>query len=340
MVCYVTAWNRQRHPPYPQTGEYLNPDGAVVSIRDALDAAVQGTMTYTPQVLDGLLDRPSPGGSRELQLEVTGERTQIAARRLVVEEGVGDLLLLNYASARNVGGGFLKGARAQEEDLMRCSGLYAAVRGQDEYYAANRAVDSMLYTDHLIYSPGVPFFRAKNRDRLKTPYTSAVITAPAPNAGQARRRDPDSDLAIEAALRRRAGKILAVAAERGHTTLLLGAWGCGVFMNDPAVVADAFGTWLRSERFSGVFQRAIFAVFEPKGTSKQETFARILDAEGKIYAPIPAPPGAEKRQRSSTNAHPSLRGPVVGGSAHQTGSGGRRCSTPGLYGPARRELQR
>ncbi|MEL6343204.1 MAG: TIGR02452 family protein [Myxococcota bacterium] len=259
-------------------GEYLNPDGEVVSIRGALDAAVQGTVTVTPQALDDMLDRPHPGGTHPLLIEVTGERTQIAARRLVVEEGVDDLLLLNYASARNVGGGFLKGARAQEEDLMRCSGLYAAVRDQVAYYDANRAVDSMLYTDHLIYSPGVPFFRAKNRDRLKAAYLSAVITAPAPNAGQARRRDPDCDPAIEAALRRRAGKILAVAAERGHTTLLLGAWGCGVFMNDPAVVADAFGTWLRSERFSGVFQRAVFAVFEPKGTAKQEIFARVLGA--------------------------------------------------------------
>ncbi len=48
----------------------------------------------------------------------------------------------------------------------------------------------------------------------------------------------------------------------GHRTLLLGGWGCGVFRNDPALVADAFGVLLSSDRFSGAFDHVTFAVFD------------------------------------------------------------------------------
>lgn len=269
-----------------EQGAYTTPNGDLVVIRGALREAVEGTRTHPPAALDALLADGPPAAARSLAarslaISVTGERTQEAARRLVVDEGVTDLVLLNYASARNVGGGFLKGARAQEEDLMRCSGLYACVREQSAYYEANRAVDSMLYTDHLIYSPGVPFFRGKNRDLLPAAYQSAVITAPAPNAGQALRRDPSAGPRIASTLRRRAGKILALAESQGHRTVLLGAWGCGVFQNDPEPVADAFGQWLRSPRFSGSFSRAIFAVYEPgKRTDKRKIFSRVLVSGG------------------------------------------------------------
>lgn len=123
---------------------------------------------------------PAEGDGAPL-VEVTGETTQVAARRLVQDEGCADLSLLNYASARNPGGGFINGAKAQEEDVARCSGLYPCVVTQlDAYYAINRAQRSLLYTHHLIYSPGVPFFRTRSRDLLAKAFEAAVITAPPP----------------------------------------------------------------------------------------------------------------------------------------------------------------
>ena len=89
-----------------------------------------------------------------------------------------------------------------------------------------------------------------------------MITAPAPNAGVVLSRESDALPRIEAALRRRAGLVLAVAADNGHRTVLLGAWGCGVFRNDPALVADAFGKWLESDKFAGAFDRAVFAIYD------------------------------------------------------------------------------
>ena len=163
-----------------------------------------------------------------------------------------------YASARNPGGGFINGAKAQEEDLARCSGLYPCLLQQPDYYEANRNCASLIYTERIIYSPQVPWFRTRSRNLLDYFFLASVITAPAPNAGQVLRRDPQASARIESALRRRTGYVLAVARDRGHRSLLLGGWGCGVFCNDPSMVADAFGQWLAAPEFQGCFDRVIF----------------------------------------------------------------------------------
>lgn len=246
-------------------GGYVAPDGARVDFAAEQRAAVAGTALYAPEQGAALLAGPG-GGENPLgggpQITVTAESTQAAAARLVQDEGCADLVLLNYASARNPGGGFINGAKAQEEDLARSSGLYPCLLTQPAYYEANRAQSSLLYTDHVIYSPGVPWFRTRNRELLGRCFLAAVITAPAPNAGQALRHDPAAGPAIEAALRRRAGIVLAIARERGHRTLLLGAWGCGVFRNDPPMVADAFAAWLERPQFRGCFDRVVFAIYD------------------------------------------------------------------------------
>ncbi len=244
-----------------EAGGFETSDGRWVELGDAQTKAVAGSFVLTPERGAAMLAEHGPGGSPPT-LEVSAERTQRAARRLVEDEGWEDLVLLNFASARNPGGGFIRGAKAQEEDLARCSGLYPCLVGRDLYYESNRQQDSMLYTDHLIYSPRVPWFRTRSRDMLDRVFLASIITAPAPNAGQALRRDPEAGPAIEAALRHRAGIVLALARAQGHRNLLLGAWGCGVFMNDPSLVAEVFGTWLRSETFAGDFDRVLFAIYD------------------------------------------------------------------------------
>jgi len=244
------------------SGYFIAPDSRRVEIQPALTEAVEKTRLYTPEQASAAFESLNPKPSQLPAIEVTGETTQIAARRLVESESVADLVTLNFASARNAGGGFINGAKAQEEDLCRCSGLYPCLISQHGYYEANRKNESAIYTDHLIYSPNVPWFRTRSRDDPHTLFLASVITAPAPNAGVVLSREPDALTKIEAALRRRAGLVLAVAAANGHRTILLGAWGCGVFRNDPALVADAFGNWLESDKFAGAFDRAVFAIFD------------------------------------------------------------------------------
>jgi uncharacterized protein (TIGR02452 family) len=252
-----------------EQGQYTAPSGKIVEFSEKLHAAVAGTILYTPKQALNLLETPNDDNhALQTTIQVTNETTQMAARRLVQDEKCDDLVLLNFASARNPGGGFINGAKAQEEDIARCSGLYPCLLTQPMYYETNRSQSSLLYTDHLIYSPKVPWFRQTNRDLLENDYTASIITAPAPNAGQALRRDADAMPKIEASLKRRTGMVLAVARQHAHRSILLGAWGCGVFRNDPKMVADAFGVWLESRTFRGYFDRVIFAVYDTHKNKK------------------------------------------------------------------------
>ncbi len=245
-----------------KAGQYINSNGLTTEFLAAQQMAVKKTVLYTPEQLYLLLEREVAIRSEQLpQIEVTAETTQVAAHRLVRSEGCSDLVLLSFASARNPGGGFINGAKAQEEDLARCSGIYPCLLTQPTYYEVNRAGESLLYSDHIIYSPSVPWFRVRNRELIDDVFFASVITAPAPNAGQALRRDPNCAPEIAETLHRRAGMVLAIARDNGHRSLLLGAWGCGVFCNDPMMVADAFGQWLADPHFLGCFDRVVFAIY-------------------------------------------------------------------------------
>jgi uncharacterized protein (TIGR02452 family) len=238
-----------------EKGSYVAPSGKTVEFGNLIDAAVKGTKLYPPGSLDSW-DSPRGGSPR---IEVTPETTAEAGRRLVQSEGVARVAVLNFASARNPGGGFLRGAKAQEEDLARCSALYYCLLTQPAYYDVNRATESLLYTDHLIYSPDVPFFRDDRLALIEAPFLLSIITSPAPNAGEARGTDRAR---IRETLERRAGLVLTSAAANDHRCLVLGAWGCGVFRNEPTVVADVFARWLEHPRFAGLFERVVFAIYD------------------------------------------------------------------------------
>ncbi|MGW1430774.1 TIGR02452 family protein [Streptomyces sp. NPDC002431] len=239
-------------------GHYRTPDGREVSIERALSSAISGTTLYGPEPLPlVVLD-----GDRTPSVEVTGESSLAAAHRMT-REGPGKVAVLNYASARNPGGGYLNGAQAQEEALCRSSGLYTTLLRAPDFYAHHRAGRSPLYTDRVIHSPGVPVFRDDRGRFLDTPFTVGFLTSPAPNAGVVRARTPEEAHRIPAALATRAERVLEVAAVRGYRRLVLGAWGCGVFRNDPAQVAGAFGALLLDGgRFAGHFEQIVFGILD------------------------------------------------------------------------------
>lgn len=165
---------------------------------------------------------------------------------------------LNFASAKNPGGGFLGGAQAQEETLARSSGLYPCLTAHPEVYARQKAHRDAHYLDLVLYSPRVPFFRDDDGAWLDPIYAS-VITAPAPNAGALRQHDRFDAREVAATLHRRAHQVLAIAAHHGESRLILGAWGCGVFGNDPTTVAEIFQDLLTGE-FRSAFAEVVFAV--------------------------------------------------------------------------------
>lgn len=240
-----------------ETGHYLASDGRRVPIGPEVAAALAGTRMYGPDAV-----RVTPDTDRRTRFEVTGESSTQAAQRLTAA-GPGPVAVLNFASARNPGGGYLNGAQAQEEALCRASALYATLRRAPEFYDHHRADRSPFYTDRVIHSPGVPVFRDDRGRLLDVPYTVGFLTSPAPNAGVIASRTPDQARRIPAALASRAERVLETAAERGYRRLVLGAWGCGVFRNDPEAVAGAFHALLTAGgRFAGHFEEIVFAVLD------------------------------------------------------------------------------
>lgn len=247
-------------------GTYTSADGREVSLVDSLAAARSSTRLYTPDQLQSLVEE-LPAAEGETTFSVANETTLAAARRFAEADPQQDVLCLNFASAKNPGGGFLGGSQAQEESLARASGLYACIDPVREYYETNRGYGSSIYTDHMIYSPRVPVFRDDDDELLARPYLATMLTAPAVNAGAVQKNEPDRVRLIEPTMLRRIEQVLAVARAHGHNTLVLGAWGCGVFRNDPASVARWFAQQLRENtRFQNAFRHVHFAVLDHSQT--------------------------------------------------------------------------
>lgn len=259
-----------------QRGNYVLTSGSTVSIADELRAARRDTLLYTPEALELLLAQPPVRGAQATKISVENGTTFAAARRLAAEDPADDVLCLNFASAKNPGGGFLGGSQAQEEALSRQSGLYACINPMRAFYDANRVCRTCLYTEHLIYSPRVPVFRDDEDELLPQPFLTSIITSPAVNAGAVRKNEPERIAEIEPTMRSRIERIFAVAQRHQHRTLVLGAWGCGVFRNDPAVIARLFHEALTSARFAGIFRRIVFAVLD---WSDEKTFIGPFERE-------------------------------------------------------------
>ncbi len=197
-------------------------------------------------------DLPSSRGTpeRATHVQVANETTFVAAGRLT--EGGSEPLALNFANGVTPGGGFLGGARAQEEVLCRSSALFHTLV-DDPMYEAHRQRGDDESSDWAILSPRVPVFRVDNGRELDEPWPLSFITCAAPYApvvGQ----PASGDL-----LERRIHRVLSIARAHGYTSLVLGAWGCGAFENDPARTARDFRSALEGE-FAGAFAEVVFAV--------------------------------------------------------------------------------
>ncbi len=206
----------------------------------------------------------------------TFQSLEIPQKRMARSKQYRKVGVLNFASARNPGGGFLNGALAQEESLARSSALYKSLIQCPQYYDFHRSHRSLLYSNRTIYSPGCPVFKRDDGTLIEEPYAIDFITSPAPNAGAIARNQPQDLEKISEVLYDRASKILSLAVFQGCEALVLGAWGCGVFKNDPSIVSKIFANLLFSDRlFKGRFQQILFSVLD--STKKENTISAFND---------------------------------------------------------------
>ncbi len=254
-----------------ERGSYTAPSGHVVDFMPLLKRCVEGTQCYTPEMLvdirEQVLARARTADSTEFEL--VNETTLQGAARITENRQYQHVGVLNFASARNPGGGFLGGAKAQEESLARSSGLYHSLLRCPDYYSYHRGLKTCLYSDRMIFSPDCPVLRTDRGDWLETPFVVSFITSPAPNARAIQANEPHNLPHIPPTFRERISKLLALAAHHGCDALVLGAWGCGAFRNDPQVVAPLFWEHLGPKGpFWGYFKKVQFSVLD---TSKAQT---------------------------------------------------------------------
>lgn len=165
-----------------------------------------------------------------------------------------NVALLNFASYKHPGGGFIGGSLAQEESLCHASTLYNVLKDMDGvFYEEHRKdLNSGLYKDEAIFSPYIKFFKPEYKPR-----ETSVITCAAVNRGLAKKKGI-SDIEVSRAMKFRIDFIMDIAVEREVDTLILGAYGCGVFGNNPHKVAGYFSQYIAEH--PNAFKKVVFAI--------------------------------------------------------------------------------
>lgn len=182
-------------------------------------------------------------------------------------------VVLNFASFKNPGGMFINGSSAQEECLCHDSTLYNVLTAFDgDFYEYNRKhLHRGMYENRALISPEIPFRRGLEN------YWVNVITCAAPNFSPGLRYGNVSKEENSKALDSRIKFMLDACGTYGADFLILGAWGCGVFKQDPYEVAELFKKHLLGSKY--MFKKVIFAI--PTGQSKFNenffAFSKVFD---------------------------------------------------------------
>jgi len=278
-------------------------NGHEVNISDAISISIRDTLLYTPEALTGIARQADQKivANRNTVITVVNQTTMEALREMTTS-GISEMTpagktevatsgktgCLNFASAKNPGGGFLTGALAQEECLAAASSLYPSLSQPKclEMYEYNRSRKTCLYSDYMIYSPNVVFFKDDNGRLLENPYQADVLTSPAVNISAMRQTNPSELPYAEQAMLTRIDKILAVFLLHNVEALVLGAWGCGVFQNSPHDIARYFATFLTgNSKYAGCFRKITFAVYDRSTNQENFNAFRVVYSELKKKTP-------------------------------------------------------
>lgn len=247
-------------------GFYLNQHGKPVDWSIQVNNAVKAKLSIP---YDKALKKPEKRRYEKTTVTVENLTTTSAAKKLRVN---GEKpLALNFANGYTPGGGFLNfGCRAQEEVLCRMSALHETLETDPMYVFHNENTD-FGSSSWAILSPDVPVFRDDNYNPLDAPWPLSFITCAAPEA------DSVGQPKSTTLLRERIHRVLEIAESYGYSSLVLGAWGCGAFGNNPRTTALDFKYALQ-DKFKGAFETVIFAIYDVSGDGENlEAFKAAFD---------------------------------------------------------------
>jgi uncharacterized protein (TIGR02452 family) len=183
---------------------------------------------------------------------------------------LGKTCVLNMASYKRPGGGVYNGARAQEECLFRCSNLIQVV--PNSFYP--------LQENEALYTKDSVFFKDKNYDYME-PIVCDVITIAAINLNENAKYDPVQNVIDYRKITKdKIRLMISLAVKNGVQNLILGAWGCGVFKNDPNLMSQYFSEILTGEGYSIDFKNVVFAIINDHNSvdNNYEIFYKNLNS--------------------------------------------------------------
>lgn len=166
------------------------------------------------------------------------------------------ILILNFANPHRPGGGIRSRPGTQEEHLCVKTTVLCSLETEEAwpFYQTNLDCGTQAQTDTILFSPNTLVIRNPDLSLREDPFPVAVMTVSAPIASRMEVSElPD----LENILNRRIHGMLRAAAAEGYTRLVLGAWGCGNFGNDPELVARLF-----HDNLTGIFEEVTMAVFD------------------------------------------------------------------------------
>lgn len=182
-------------------------------------------------------------------------------------------VVLNFANAFYPGGNVFKGSFSQEESLCRCSTLYQNLSTPytlAKFYIPHRLNVTALHNDDIIYTPDVIVFKSDNYTELSKPFEVNVITCAAPNLNNIEISEEE----LLALHEKRARAILNVARFYDNKNIILGAFGCGSFKNDPNIVAKAYKNVL--DEYMHSFENIEFAIYSHNDTVNYDAFKKVF----------------------------------------------------------------
>ena len=273
-----------------ENAEIFRDTEALCRAHPRLKDAIAFSRSNQRLILDGdKVDVAPCGDAAEGRLVVSSKRTLEAASAYARTMKT---CVLNFASASNPGGGVVNGSSAQEEALCRCSTLYFNLNTNEMwngFYSPHRAARDPIHNDDAIYTPRIVVFKSDTAFPKLLPepewYEVDVISCAAPNlrerpsnimnSGDGDRRVEISPDQLRALHERRLRRILDIAAANGEEAVILGAFGCGAFRNDPAVVSAAAAAVV--PHYRSRVKAIEFAVYcRPGDTHNYDAFKRTL----------------------------------------------------------------
>lgn len=199
------------------------------------------------------------------------------------------IAVLNFASYKRPGGGFLTGTgTAQEESLCEVSNLALILENFIDEYRERKA-NYGLYSNDCIYSPDV-LFRDKGRKCILR--RCDVISISAPNYIVYTSKGNDLSVGNKYgttsihhhleyldAIDTRIQTIFDIAVDNKVDVLVLGAFGCGIFGNKPTLVAETMFKLVKI--YEKNFKKIIFTIpYNPKVTPAFKLYYKLYK-EGK-----------------------------------------------------------